>query len=739
MITILLWAALFTPLIISEGTLFPFQTGKGIAFRILVEIAAFLYFWLAILEPKRRPKPNALFWSVLAFGGVLGLTAILGVNPYRSFWGDLERMEGVFGILHGIALFVIVYGLFTRREDWVRFFSVSLAASFFIALYAFAQADPAFRFFPVVEAREIQPGSTFGHQSFVATYAIFQVFFGVFLVLLEKAPRLRVFAAVSIAVNLILLGLTAIRGAQIAMMASLVTGLILTAIFLVRNLRARMAIAGILLLSAGFLAGVLALKDSSIIKNLPYAFQRMASISPDAATARTRLISLGVSWEALKERPLTGWGQEHFAPAYNKHFNPEHLTYEQTWFDRAHNKLADVAVQNGIPGVAGYLAIFVVACIGLFRKIRNEGKDRREQWVAVSVIMLGAAYFVQNLFLFDTTTSSMLFFASLSFTAWLIGSDAKTGLKEARQERLPRSWRFPVVAVAGLLTLGVVLEGNWIPYTTASLGRESLAATDPGKALALYEGALASGGFPTAEVTRAMMEELINSGKVQRSEWSRVVDAVIVHAEVLGAGEYASVPVLVRLGKVYNEQWQREAGFLQKAERVLQKAIRLAPKHPDAYYELGVTHLRRGETEQALTVFRSALDLNVRNTRARWTLGLALLSVGHVTEGLREVESAVEQGYHWDTPADIKNLSKVYTWFERYDRIVWMYEQVVAKYPGMAEHRATLATAYAKTGETVKAKEEMTAAMQLDRQYEASAVQFIQNLNLSTTVQRSTP
>ncbi|MBF8296886.1 MAG: Tetratricopeptide repeat protein, partial [Bacteroidetes bacterium] len=56
MITALLWAVLFTPLIISRETLFPFQTGKGIAFRVLVEIAAFLYGWLVLIEPRARPK-----------------------------------------------------------------------------------------------------------------------------------------------------------------------------------------------------------------------------------------------------------------------------------------------------------------------------------------------------------------------------------------------------------------------------------------------------------------------------------------------------------------------------------------------------------------------------------------------------------------------------------------------------------------------------------------------------------
>jgi O-antigen ligase len=644
----------------------------------------------------------------------------------------------VFGILHGIALFIIIRGLFQHHEDWAHFFGVSLVASLFVALYAFAQVNPVFRFFSVVEAKEIQPGSTFGHQSFVATYAIFHLFFGLFVLLLNKGTRWRILAAISIAMNLILFGLTAVRGAQIAMMASVAVGIILSSLFIVKNTRTRIALAGVLVISGGLFAAVIALKESPLVNKLPYAFQRMATISPDAATARTRLISLGVSWEAFKERPLTGWGQEHFATAYNKHFDPEHLTYEQAWFDRAHNKVADVAVQNGILGVIAYLGMFVIGLVGLVRRLRTAGENSRTQWVMAGVIMLGTAYFVQNLFLFDTTTSTMLFFASLGFAGWLIDGAGAETIRRPRK-KISRTMIRVVPVTAGVVTIGVMIWGNWFPYSTARLGRESLASKDPGKTHLLYARALESGGFPAAEVTRAMMDEMINAGRVQRPEWRRVTEAVSAQAAELSDGEYPSVPFLVRLGKLYNEQWQRESGSLLMGERVLRKALSLAPNHPDAYYELGVTLLRQGKSEQGLALFQSALNLNTGNARARWTLGLALMSVGRADQGLVEIEEALDRGYNWDTPADIKNLTAVYESLQRQDRMVWLYEQVVMRHPGLAENHARLAMAYAQTGAHEKGKEQIMIATQIDRRYEPYAAEFIRNLRSSTTVQRSHP
>jgi len=71
------------------------MTGKALLFRSLIEFAGFLYLWLCLIQPAARPNPSKFRWSVLLYTGIVLLTSATGVNPYRSFWGDLERMEGV--------------------------------------------------------------------------------------------------------------------------------------------------------------------------------------------------------------------------------------------------------------------------------------------------------------------------------------------------------------------------------------------------------------------------------------------------------------------------------------------------------------------------------------------------------------------------------------------------------------------------------------------------------------------
>lgn len=698
---ILLWATLFTPLIISPETIFPFQTGKGILYRVLVELSAFSSLCLCVIEPKFRPKPNPLFWSVLIFAGTLLLTLAASPNLSLSFWGDLERMEGVFGILHGVVLFLVAYGLFTRREDWTRFFAVSLVVSVFVSLYAFAQVNPSLRFFSVFEPKDVQPGSTLGHQSFVAAYAIFQIFFGLFVAVMQQHLSWRIFGLSASALNLILFMLAGTRGAQLGMFAALGFGILLASLYVVRDRTPRFVLAGVLVAGIVFVSTILALRDTSFMKSLPYGFQRMSSISTEASTARTRLISLQVSWEAFKEKPLLGWGQEHFKVAYNRHFDPLHLSYEQSWFDRAHNKVAEVAVQSGIVGLLGYLAMFGAAFVGVIRFL-GARESRSEQMLSVGVIMLGTAYCVQNLFLFDTTTSYLLFFPSLAFAGFLARrtADGTPSPQEFRTPaKLPRLVSVVVLIAAGMLTLLLLVYANWIPYRTARLGRTAVDLNQPRHVRTILTEIAESGGFSKTEVIAAVTDALINSGAAKQKDWGDVVGWIEQQHTELPLSASVDARMLIRLGKLYNDRAFADRSFLPKAERVLRKAIALSPTRPEGYQELGVTCLLRGDGEQGLRLFREALALNENNSRARWVLGLALASQNRLEEGLGELEGAMAAGYNWDTPADIGNLAAVYGALNMTDKLVELYQLVVGRHPEHTGYRNALAEVHRRAGE----------------------------------------
>lgn len=741
-ITLLLWAMLFAPIVISSQTLFPFQVGKAIYYRIFIEIILFFYFWLIMLEPSARPKKSLLLWALVAYFAVLLLSTLFSIHPYRSFWGDIERMEGVFGILHGGALFVIVYSIFKRKEDWIRFFSVSLAISFWVVIYALRQKYGS----GVFEAGSIQPGSTLGNPAFAATYSIFHIFFGLIIAVWGRSIYGRIFGVVGALLNLWLLVLTAIRGGQVGFLSALFIIFILYIIYGARSFKTRMAGVGaiVILIALPFL--IFALRDSALIKRFPLAVQRLASISlVDDPTLNTRLISLGISWDAFKEKPLLGFGPEHFRVGYNKHFNPQHLTFEQAWFDRAHNKISDVAVMTGGLGLLTYFGMFGVGAWLLLLFVRRS-PNYEDRIVGMFTIGMGVAYFVQNIFLFDMPMSYMLFFGSLGFAGYLIDNHNNSNGGMSRNGAVAygsvafRAGHYALLLGFAALVVFLIVGGNIKPYRSAYWGRQGLGlaqlqtgtpedhARAATQGLEGYKKALAIGGYPASEVLRVMTDSILNSGGARREEWNNFFAYTTQEMEKFLAQEPLDPRQFIRLGKLYNEHSFLEPQYLLDAERNLLKAIELVPKRPDAYYELGVAYLQMGQNEKGLQLFRDAVALNERNARAHWTLGIALQIVGSKDEGLASLERAIALGYGWQNPQDINNLSVIYNSLDRQDKLLEVYKVAVERFPTNVQYRINLANLYKDFGDIIQAREHALKAAELDSSLEAAVESFIQEL-----------
>ena len=114
-------------------------------------------------------------------------------------------------------------------------------------------------------------------------------------------------------------------------------------------------------------------KNLEFWKNIP-GFDRLSEFNLQDRTLQTRLLTFSFGWKATHigeegvRKFLIGWGPENFNIAYNKYYDPEFYKYEMSWFDRAHNKLMDVLVMNGILGLGIYLALWFFVWKESFRK-----------------------------------------------------------------------------------------------------------------------------------------------------------------------------------------------------------------------------------------------------------------------------------------------------------------------------------------------------------------------------------
>jgi O-antigen ligase/tetratricopeptide (TPR) repeat protein len=632
-------------------------------------------------------------------------------------------MEGAFAVLHYGAFFIMLAGVLRTQKDWVVFFNISVAVSVLIAVYA-------------LEERITQgwPGvhSTMDAPPFLAAYALIHVFLAALIIhwaTTAKGHGARTHIAqwwgvAALGLNLLTLFLAGERGAIVGLGASLLALSVAVLIFRIGrpSVRWTAKVLIVLLILAPF---ILHSARGSKILRTSYALKRLAKVSLNDKTTITRLINLGVSWRAFKARPVFGYGPELFFVAYNRNFNPEQLSHEQGWVDRAHNKLADVLVMQGLVGLASYLGIFLAAVWILYRALKRKGTDTFSLLVTFGLLV---AYFVQNLFLFDTPASHMMFYAVLAWVTFLAQeTPASSPTAHPRRNGLRPKLTAKQQALLALLSIAMVVSifnFNVKAFTQFWSGQEASSSLgDPQRFSDRVGAVLSCRSWLTNDVVGALADVLTQSGKARDAAYLQPAAQVAAELERQIADKDLDPRTYIRLGALYNLMADVNRSSLPKAETVLEALIQLAPKWPESYDALGETYLLEGRNDEALALFRKAVEINPDNGVALWMYAFPLIWTHHEQEGRGELEEAIRH-YDYHNPDDLKRLVNTFYQFKDLPKAIQFEEELVQFEPADAAHRYTLAILYKSSGNRLKALEEMQIAAQLDPRYGAAIGDF---------------
>jgi O-antigen ligase/tetratricopeptide (TPR) repeat protein len=721
-----LGALLFTPLIVTSQPHFASPIGKATFFRIGVEILFVFYTALVFQDRRFLPPRSPLLWSVVAYLALFLVATVVSLDRSRSWWGTPDRMEGAFAILHYGAFFIMLAGILRTQKDWVVFFNISVAVSVLIAVYA-------------LEERITQgwPGvtSTMDAPPFLAAYTLIHVFLAALIIhwattAKEHGARTRItlgWGVAALGLNLLTLFLAGERGAIVGLGASLLALSVAVLIFRVGRPPVRWTAKGliVLLILAPF---ILHYARGTKILRRSYALERLAQVSLNDKNTITRLINLGVSWRAFKARPVFGYGPELFFVAYNRNFNPEQLSHEQGWVDRAHNKLADVLVMQGLVGLVSYLGIFVAAGWLLYGALKRKGTDTSSLLVTFGLLV---AYFVQNLFLFDTPASHMMFYAVLAWVTFLAQetpapSPTLPSAHPRRNELRPRltAKQQALLALLSIVMVVSIFNFNVKAFTQFRSGQEASSSIgDPQRFFDKVGAVLSYRSWLTNDVVGALADVLTENGKARDAAYSQPAEQVAAELEKQIADKDLDPRTYIRLGALYNLMADVNRSSLPKAETVLEALIQLAPKWPESYDALGETYLLEGRNDEALAFFRKAVEINPDNGVALWMYAFPLIWTHHEQEGRAELEAAIRH-YDYHNPDDLKRLVNAFYQFKDLPKAIQFEEELVQFEPADAAHRYTLAILYKSSGNRLKALEEMQIAAQLDPRYGAAIGDF---------------
>lgn len=484
---------LLTPIIVTSSTLFPYVVGKAIYARIIIEVVFALWIVLAVRSPAHRLPHSWILWLFGVFTIASFISALVGVSFDRSFWGDYRRMGGVFDLMHWLAISTVLASVLIRDKDWRWLLNANIGVSLGIAILGLSEhydigilRDIFWYLEPIGRA-----DMTFGNPAYAGSYMLVNFFIAVALMAdsFEKPiasnhnlPRKRqtrsrrhesheksrlrawrFFWCITGILNFWVFTLAGTRGAAVGLLA----GLILAgAVYIAWGNRPRLRV------WAGILTAILAILVlfSPLSQNLPVVktiassnvlAQRLSdAISTGLDTYAPRLTVIKTGLRAFGNYPLLGWGPENFSSAFDKYVDTIDSPTSSLLADQAHNKPIEELISVGSIGFILYIAmigrIFWVILLSVRKKPTNQ----------LFVIFLGAAligYVVQNLFLFDTPGTFLLYILLFS---WVIRKEVPNEASPASQTNKKEHHTLPILRVPNFPWMG--RWGNTVQFIQAN-------------------------------------------------------------------------------------------------------------------------------------------------------------------------------------------------------------------------------------------------------------------------------
>lgn len=480
-------ASLIIVFFVFSDLLFPYITSKQLSFNILTEVLLLVWAIFIWKFPTYRPKKSLITWGIMAFLGAILLSCFVSVDINTSFWGDAERMLGVFHIFHFFFLYLVLITVFRSYKDWQILFASSVAIATIISVMGLVGNAYA----------------TIGNTAYVSGYLIFNLYFCALLFFRAKKNDLRWLLLIPVIIMLFEFSKTHTSGAIIGLGIS-----VLFIVFLIgvlhQNKKIKLAAWGALVVAVSALVLIFSQQNTTWFQN---SFLR--NLTSQKTTFQTRLISWEAAAKDFHNHPWLGVGFGNYASVFDRYFQAKFYDYSRgdTYFDRAHNNLIDIVSTSGLIGLLAYLSIFVAVVIYLLRLL----KEDRHNFEPIILIGLFTAYFIQNLAVFDSLVTYIGLMISLAYIYYLINPE--TEAKET-EKKMPE---FTALIIGSILVLIVTNYCNIRPWQTFQgviKGYSAFAQAQTMEGIAIYKDAFKNNLALDRDGKTALINSIISNPKM---------------------------------------------------------------------------------------------------------------------------------------------------------------------------------------------------------------------------------
>lgn len=751
------------PLYISPSLVFPYISGKNFAFRILVEIAGALWLALIFLQKEYRYKHSPVSISILIFTFIVGLADLMGVNPYKSFWSNYQRMEGYITILHLALYFMIIQTVLRSRKDWITVFNVLVVVSLIISMLAVIIPMPID---PTSLTRyNMEYGtrvhSTIGNPTFLASYLLLVSFICLILTFNARNKYLKGLYLFSILLHGVVIYLTATRA---VILSVIIVTTVLSAFYITKRIKAGIinlkhtTLSFFILLIT--LSGIVwIINDAEIIKQ-DRTLSRFTTMLTDVSVS-SRLNAWSMAWEGIKERPVLGWGQENFISLYSLVRIP--IVREQMWLDRAHNIIIEWLVNAGILGLLSYISIFGAAFYSLRKGFIKESLPGFEVTIVASALV---AYFIQNLFSFDTINSYMIFFTLLAYIdnrSTMEGRASKSATIDTVS--VNNRLRYVGAVILVLLSAGpVIYYLNYKPIKQSQMSMEI------------------SINFPQSESFETVLNDFRKSlsyqtfGDEDLRERMLFVSRFIINNKLFhekGALEFLQetadelhkglefskedLEYLTDLIEFYHSMAPYNPSSIIVAEHLIEKSLQTNPEYEYPYMIWADLYLLRKDYERSYEIVKGIVDRDPENDKLQLKLAYAAIFTSRediLNSSIEKIES-IRKLNNNNIASGIESLfsiselyefATVYKEKEKYHKVAEYYEKILNLLADNNEFRSSrdlyfyrykrkgkmyfeAAEAFNVIGRKGKAEEYALKALEIDPGYSERVDKLMKSIN----------
>ncbi|MEA3464086.1 MAG: O-antigen ligase family protein [Patescibacteria group bacterium] len=724
--------------------LFPFITSKQIYFNILIEVL--FIFWLAFIikypewspfakATEDKPKKSWISFGLIGFFIAMILSCFAGVDFNLSFWGDVERMLGVFHLLHFLVFYFIIITVMRTWRDWRNLFIVSITAAVLVCLYGLIKNEHY---------------STIGNTAYVSGYAIFNIYFALILFFRwlrgaeDKAKSWwhGLLCLAAIITMLLIFKLTHTRGAYVGLGVS-TFAMLLFFIMLSKSRKIKLYCLSAFAVIAILVSLVFAYPNSAVVEKSSI-LRTMTAISSQAVTFQTRLIAWKAGIKDLKNHLILGTGHGNFAITFDKHFDPAFYNYtrSETYFDRAHNNLIDIVSTTGILGLITYLSIFAAVGYYLVKGFKNRQISLTEFVLLTGLII---AYFIQNLAVFDSLVTYISLMVMLGFIYCLASSPfpyQEEGSKEADKPLIDKE--IYALFICGALMLIVIYQYNIKPLKMLKNtidGQIAFAQGDVLRGVEEYKTALSYKTVLDRDSRASLINAIFSNrhllSQIDKEQAEGILDWTVELAKENVKYNPQDSMMQMQLAQVLNTVASLRADNLDEfyfysnqAEEAINKAIKASPGRVPIYFLKTQIYLTRGDKEKAIKTMQYAVSLNKEYYDSYCHLGRMQLNFQREEEGFKAMDQCIDLGgtVLLSPAAFVKNLINHYADQQDWQKVIKLYNRLTQLEPNNTQIWVNLAKFYEQEGEIEKAIEAAEKSAVLDPSLKDAVEQFIRGL-----------